>query len=273
MSYEQLQMKSKNKPSKDFSWQQSEGILRKQEKKQFKRKPLTGYVPTNNEKDKPYEVMKLASSFGDIAIGTNKKKEILLLVSEKKQYDGETVSNGKKQVNMSHSNNVQEADYDCTTNNYNPTGSAVAYKSTIQKESTEVIKDIKESLGDAMQNTVATNLMPFVHQKKDEQKKQDLEELSRESADSKNHQMKAELDQEKKAMENRIVMKKQIENQVRESVKRSIEKVKREKTETSYWVRRTKSDRVLESSEEEKDKDKSEEEKDGELNVDAEKKD
>ena len=87
--------KERRRPDRPPAWRSSEGRMweKTPEEKREGKDHLTGYAPRENE-DRPREAARMGGSYGDVAIGVSRRKELTMVVSKRRGREGPTRPSG-----------------------------------------------------------------------------------------------------------------------------------------------------------------------------------
>ena len=114
-------------------WRTSEGRMR--EVPPLSRREgedrLTGYEPhpAQEKKDRPREASRLSGSYGDLAVGVNRKKQLTLVVSRRRSREGPAATRDERALRASGARKMERVRGEFFTNPHDPERSALGFRS------------------------------------------------------------------------------------------------------------------------------------------------
>lgn len=133
---------------------------------------LTGYHPHEQEgKRRPREFGRLENSFGDIAVGTNRNKEVMVVVSRRRTEEGPAVSEDEKVLNGNRAVSMGGVRGAFQVNSHDEEKSAVAYRRSARKNAGNMVGQIREMMTEREQETIWKQAPFFNRQPEQEEMK------------------------------------------------------------------------------------------------------
>lgn len=129
------------------------------------REHLTGYRPHEQEGTRrPRESGRLENSFGDIAVGTNRKKEVTVVVSRRRTQKGPAVREDEKVLKGDSARPINLARGNFQVNSHDGKKSAVGYRQSYKKNPCAMTGQMRGMMEGREQETVWKQA-PFLSQK------------------------------------------------------------------------------------------------------------
>ena len=155
--------KDKKKPSQSSSQKRlREGRPRKEKDG---KEHLTGYRPHEQEGTRrPRESGRLENTFGDIAVGTNRKKEVTVVVSRRRTQEGPAVREDEKVLKGDSARPIHLARGNFQVNSHNAQKSAVGYRQSYKKAPYAMTGQMRGMMESGEQETIWKQA-PFLSQK------------------------------------------------------------------------------------------------------------
>lgn len=224
------------------SWKQSEAVWHLYGENCMETKEgMTGLYDRQSEgssQTKMREVFRVANSYGTIAVGANKKKEGMIVVSQKREHNEKTTEEYEKNLHVERKRRTVSANGEFFINNNHSKNSAWAYKGKTKLSEKRVFDTIK-MYNDKAESKMLEKRMPFLQLEKDKKNLVNLRKKMRErheKGDKRNAQF---LGKQKETLQQEIQQKEQNERLVRKKIKFAWEKA--QKTITGdFEVRRRK---------------------------------
>jgi hypothetical protein len=126
-----------------------------------------------NEQTRPREMLSMGNSYGNISVGANRNREMLLTVSQRRQHNSETLNNDQKKLNGPRRRSVPDAVGWAYTNSSDSINSAFAFKTRKLQPTKRLLASINKYIDKNGQNTVET-ILPFLALEKDKKRLQAL---------------------------------------------------------------------------------------------------
>ena len=145
------------KPSKKSEQRSSQGRLREgmARKTRDGADHLTGYRPREQEGSaRPRETGRLENSFGDIAVGTNRKKELTIVVSRRRTQEGPAIREDEKELRGESARKMERTRGDFLTNPHDKQESAVGYRQSGAKSPRMMLNQFRALMEQHDQKTV-----------------------------------------------------------------------------------------------------------------------
>lgn len=128
---------------------------------------LTGYRPREQEGvTRPREAGRLENSFGDIAVGTNRKKELMILLSRRRTQEGLAVRADEKELRGESARKMTQTRGSFLTNTHDEKESAVAYRQSHRKAPQMMLNQFRTMMEKRDQQT-AKNQMAFLSRREE----------------------------------------------------------------------------------------------------------
>lgn len=160
------------------AWRSSEGRLREAAPVSRKegRDHLTGYEPAAAEKTAgaPREAGRMASSYGDVAVGVSRKKELTLVISKGRSRQGPAAVSDEKVLKGDSARRVNLARRDFRVNSHDPQKSAVAYRESHKRPPQFLLERFKELMSSRQQDTLE-ELVPFLNREGEQEELRQLQ--------------------------------------------------------------------------------------------------
>lgn len=160
------------------AWRSSEGRLREAApvSRREGRDHLTGYEPPAAEKTagSPREAGRLASSYGDVAVGVSRKKELTLVISKRRNRQGPAAGRDEKVLKGDSVRRVNLARRDFRVNSHDPQKSALAYRESHKRPPQFLLERFKELMSSRQQDTLE-ELVPFLTRKDEQEELRQLQ--------------------------------------------------------------------------------------------------
>ncbi|MEG1682716.1 MAG: hypothetical protein RR295_02720 [Oscillospiraceae bacterium] len=134
--YEQEKQQTASPPA----WRSSQGRMWETSAAPQKdgRDQLTGYRPGEKE-DRPRETGRLSGSYGDVAVGSNRKKELTLVASKRRSHAGPAATEDEKALRSDGSKKATPPAGNVRVNPHDETKSAVSTRISHQKQPTQLL--------------------------------------------------------------------------------------------------------------------------------------
>ncbi len=174
--------RKKNREGRPPVWRSSEGRLR--EVAPVPRKEgkdhLTGYEPAAAEQRlRPRETGRLAGSYGDVAVGASRKKELTLVISKRRSWQGPAAAGEEKVLKGDSARRINLARGDFRVNSHDKQKSAVAYRESHQKPPQFLLERFKELMGRRGQDALE-ELVPFLNRQEEREELRQLQSRAEE---------------------------------------------------------------------------------------------
>ena len=196
------------KPGKKPEFRSSQGRLREADAKKNRdgADHLTGYRPREQEgSTRPREAGRLENSFGDIAVGTNRRKELMIVVSRRRTQQGPMVREDEKTLRGESARRMERTRGNFSTNSHDKRESAVAYRQSSAKAPQMMLNQFRAMTERNQQQTVKKQML-FLSR---ETEKQELRELR-----SRELELRAQGDRDAKAQLRAIERRRQELRQI-----------------------------------------------------------
>ncbi|MEG0779023.1 MAG: hypothetical protein RR426_00340 [Oscillospiraceae bacterium] len=170
---------SKTRQEKPPLWQSTEGKLRETAPrgKQGGQDHLTGYQPTVEEKEqgeRPREMARLSGSYGDVAVGVSRKKEITMVVSKQRSREGVAATGEDKHVHAQSASKIHLTRGNFQTNSNDGKTGAVSYRESRKKQPGKMLAQF-QALMNRREQAVLQEQVPFLSQKEEKEELRVLE--------------------------------------------------------------------------------------------------
>lgn len=199
---------------RDEDIKRSEAVVHlKREQDMSTEKSPENYEPHWSERDeqsRPRELFSMGNSYGNVSFAANRKKEMLLTISQKRRHNSETLNNDQKRLIGTRRRQVPDAVGRSYTNSFDPINSAFAFKTNKIPPTKRLLDSINKYVDKNDQNTVET-ILPFLNLEKDKKRRQALiDEIGH--ANKEGHELLA-LEHEKEQLSKTISQKEQMQSQ------------------------------------------------------------
>lgn len=222
--------KQQQRSSCPISWNASESILHMHGTNTLDTKErTTGLYDRENEKSentKMKEVFRAENSYGNIAMGTNKKKEAMLVVSQKREQNGETTQEHEKNVHMERKKRIKAHFGEHFVNNSQKEESAWAYKGNTKKTEKKMWGEMKEFHKKSDSNMMEKR-MPFLALEKEKKELVSLREQIREKYENGEKKEGEFLEKQKQILQQEIFRKEQNEKVIQKKLQLAWEKARK----------------------------------------------
>ncbi len=198
---------------RDKDMQRSEAVVHfKREQDMSAEKLPEDYKPHWSERDeqtRPRELLSMGNSYGNVSVATNRNKEMLLTVGQKRRHNSETLNNDQKKLNGRRRRSVPDAIGWAHTNSFDPINSAFAFKTRKLQPTDRLLAYINKYVDKNGQDTVET-ILPFLSLEKDKMRLQGLiNEIGHARKEGKDLQA---LEREKEQLSKAISQKEQMQS-------------------------------------------------------------
>jgi hypothetical protein len=205
-----------------ISWRQSEAInhMYGENSLQIKEK-TTGLYDRQNEKSSKTsmkEVFRAENSYGNIAVGANKKKEATVVVSQKREHNGKNTEEYQKNLHMERKRRKVSPVGDILTNNSQFKDSAWAYKGKTTLPVHKVFSEIKKH-SQKEESRMLEKRMPFLSLERDKKQMQHLAGRIRASREKGDVADAYFLEKQKEALDQSMKEKEENERRLRKKIK------------------------------------------------------
>ena len=158
------------RPERAPLWRTSEGRLRETAPTPQRegRNHLTGYEPAPEEHDRPREAARLSGSYGDVAVGTTKKKELTLTVSRRRSREGPPVQREEQMLHAESARPMNLARGDFRVNAHKKEDGALAYREGHRKAPVFLLERFREMMR-THRPAVAKEQLPFLDRQKEKE--------------------------------------------------------------------------------------------------------
>lgn len=150
-------------------WRTSEGRLREASPAPRKdgRDHLTGYEPAQKEgRDRPREAARLSGSYGDVAVGTTKKKQVTLAVSRRRSREGPPAGREEQTLHAESAQQMNLARGEFRVNAHKKEGGAMVYREDREKASVFLLERFREMMR-THRPALAEEQMPFLNRQEE----------------------------------------------------------------------------------------------------------
>ncbi len=140
----------------------------KQENIKEKEETLTGYTPSekeNKEGTAPKKIIDIGSSYGTFSVGSNKKKELVTVTSQRRKRGANTVYNDSKKLDSESAVKWQKSYASVRTNNARRDVSAVEFKSDTDQQVSFLMEKMRKRVVDKEQFEVHEEIIPIFSSK------------------------------------------------------------------------------------------------------------
>lgn len=220
----------RHKQQVPISWKQSEAIYHMHGENNLHTKDkMTGLYDKQKESSSNAamkEVFRAENSYGNVAVGINKKKEAAVVVSQKREFHGKTTEEFQKNVHMERKRRKVSPIGEIFTNNSQFQDSAWAYKGKTHLPEHRVfaqLKKVKEQEGSRM----LEKRMPFLTADKDKKQIVRLREQIRESLEKRQVEDRPLLEKQKETFMQEVQQKEENERMMRKKIRFAWEKAKK----------------------------------------------
>lgn len=160
-------------------WRTSEGRMWEAAPRTKKegRDHLTGYEPREGERDaRPREAARMAGSYGDVAVGVSRKKELTLVVSRRRSREGAAARREEQTLlgNSARKMNLSRGEF--RVNAHDPKKSAVAYRESHRKAPGFLLQRFREMMRTREQDTLEEQV-PFLDRRPEREELRRLQSL------------------------------------------------------------------------------------------------
>ena len=156
--------REEKRPDRPPAWRSSEGRMWEASPtpKKEGRDHLTGYEPHPSEGSaRPREAARMSGSYGDVAVGVSRKKELTLVVSKRRSREGPAATGDEKTLKGGGARRMNLARGDFRVNAHDKKKSAVAYRESHKKPPYFLLERFREMMRTRDQDTLAGQV-PFL---------------------------------------------------------------------------------------------------------------
>lgn len=212
------------------SWKNSEAIQHMYGENSMETKEKTtglyDRLKEHSSEQKMREVFHAENSYGNIAVGANKKKEAMIVVSQEREHNGITTKEHQKKLNMERNKRKISPKGDFFTNNSHFDESAWAYKGKTELPDKKAFDEIK-NYTEKEESKMLEKRMPFLLLEKDKKQMVNLQEQIRESHENGNKADARILEKQKETLQHEIRQKEENEKTMRKKIKFAWEKARK----------------------------------------------
>lgn len=165
-------------------WQRSDGRYRSMGKEEKSaNKPLSAYHPADRENTRerrPNEMMTLESAYGGISFGANRRREMTMVVHEKRRSQGPGLKKDNRELEGGHTASLSELRGDFCTNSHDRRESALSYREELAESPLRMMERLREMMDENEQES-GKKVLPFLNRRQEEAQKREIQEKLRES--------------------------------------------------------------------------------------------
>lgn len=126
---------------------------------------LTGYRPRQEENaDRPRETGRLSGAYGDVAVGVSRKKDVTVVVSKKRAYEGVAATEDEQVLKEDSSRRMHLTRGNFKVNSHDEKNSALAYRESRTKAPGQLLGRFRELMHNREQHTLEEQA-PFLDRK------------------------------------------------------------------------------------------------------------
>lgn len=223
-------------PKTDYEKVRKEVNYSLQSKGMENNRSLTGYQYSEKESkmnDIPKESMRLGNTFGGISIGSNKKKELLLVVTGRMKGYQSPDRNSKLFVSERavRINSITDKMY---TNSSEKNESAFAYRVPNSNNEKYIMRRLK-GMFEKENHKLTEDMLPFLNQKKEKEEIRVLEEQRKNYEQVMTDRQLDRLNKRLTTLQYDLTHKKQEEQRFTENLKKALLQIQKESKKTVYW--------------------------------------
>lgn len=189
--------KGRREERKNPLWRTSEGKMQERAptSRRVGKDHLTGYEPhpAQEKKDRPRETARLSGSYGDLAVGVNRKKELTLVVSKRRSREGEAATRDEQALRARGARKMERERGEFRTNPHDPKKSAVAFHTPAKPAPGRMLGRFQGMVHRREQEVLAEQV-PFLDQKPERAELKALQEQADELRAMGGAQAREELD-------------------------------------------------------------------------------
>lgn len=218
----QQKVQHKQEKQEPISWKKSEAIQHMYGENSMETKEkTTGLYDRQSEHSshsQMREVFRAGNSYGNIAVGANKKKEAVVVASQTREHNDKTTEENQKKLNMERKKKEISTNGEFLFNNSQLAESAWAYKGSTKISEKRVLDEIKE-YGEREESKMLEKRLPFLGLEKDEKQMVHLREKIRERSEKGDEEGKSILEKQKETLQHEIQQKEQNEKMMQKKIK------------------------------------------------------
>lgn len=227
-------------------WRTSEGRMR--EVSPLSRREgedrLTGYEPhpAQEKKDRPREAARLSGSYGDLAVGTDRKKQLTLVVSKRRSREGPAATRDEKALRASGARKMERVRGEFLTNPHDPEQSALAFRSPDKPAPGRMLGQFQRMMHGRAQEVLAEQV-PFLDRRPEREALKALGERADDLRARGGAEARAELgvlERRRQALRQSLTEKAAQQRKVRLMLQKAREESKRRAGESEpprrYWL-------------------------------------
>lgn len=218
----QQDMLHKKIRTEPISWKKSEAIQHMYgENSMDTKEKTTGLYDRQNEhlsNKKMKEVFRVANSYGNIAVGANKKQEAIVVISQTREHDEKTTEENQKMLHTERKKRETSSNGEILLNNSRLAESAWAYKGNTKVSEKRVIGEIKK-YSEKEESKMLEKRMPFLLLEKDKKQIANLREQIRERYEKGDEVKRQILVKQKETLQHEMQQKEQNEKMMTNKIK------------------------------------------------------
>ncbi len=205
-----------------LSWKQSEGLLHRFGGNNLDMKEnMTGFHQSEQDKQESHQVKESfrdENAFGNISVGSNKKKESYVVLSEKKSFQGKTLEEREKRLHMENHHTEYNPNGRFLTNTGKRDDGAWAFQGKSSMSENKILNKIEE---DYQKNgsDMISEMLPFVNVKSEKESLTGLHEIKREYHSILSDKQKKDIDGQALELERNISRLEQLQRDVKKDLR------------------------------------------------------
>lgn len=204
-----------------ISWQNSEGIYHSFDSEiTGQKEKMTGLhegIGISGEK-RMKEMFRLENSYGNIAIGSNKKKEAMIVVSQKREHNEKSTNRNQKELQMEQAKRKVSPKGEFLVNPGGEKEGATVYRVDVRMTEEKIIPQLKGFVNQE-DNIMLEKRMPFLSSDRDKEEKKELGEQIREHREKDERMTADKLEKEKEYLQTMIQQKEEQERMTKRKIK------------------------------------------------------
>lgn len=221
--------KEYKKISPPISWQFSEGMYHIFDAKPFlEKEKMTGLYEGReiSNRQKMEEMFRLENSYGNIAFGANKKKEAIIVVSQKREHNEETTNENQKELQMERAERTVSSRGEFLQNQREEKEGAAAYHVDLKMCEQKIIPQLKDYTK-KKENAMFEKRMPFLSLDRDIKDREELAEHIRVHREKGEKIAADRLEKQKERLQRTIQQKEEQEKIMKKRLKFAWKKMQR----------------------------------------------
>ncbi len=203
-------------------WRTSQGRLRQARPtpKKEGRDHQTGYESHPQEQDRPRESGRLESSFGNISVGSSRKKELTVVLSKRRRQEGLAVTEDERVMKAGGARRLKSASGNFFTNVADRESSAVAYRASHRKPPGHMLARFREMLAKHGPQALDEQV-PFLDREPEQRELRTLTQQARTLREAREDAMLRQAENRKEELHQVLTEKKTQEGQLQQLLRKA----------------------------------------------------